>query len=138
MPNVLDSAQRIADVLAPQAAEPFAKWRWGDVVEVNEDGTVDVEIAGATVTVNATQGAAGASAGDRVRVSYFGTDAIADGILATEPGGGGDVVAVSYNDLANKPSIENHVLTGNSTLTQINVTTMTNAEIEAVMAAIDG
>ena len=45
-------------------------------------------------------------------------------------GGGG---TSDYNELTNKPSIEEHVLSGNSTLKQIGVDIATVAEIEAIL-----
>ena len=92
MSNVSDSAQRIADVLAPTAADPTAKWRWGTVSQANSDGTMDVTIANATVAVPAAAHVMGAHAGDRVRVMYSGTDAVVDAIAAGDtvrtPAGG--------------------------------------------------
>ena len=38
-----------------------------------------------------------------------------------------------YNDLANKPSIESHVLQGDSTIEQIGVGTLTVQEIEKIL-----
>lgn len=45
-------------------------------------------------------------------------------------GGGG---TADYNKLTNKPSIEEHILSGNSTLKQIGVDIATVAEIEAIL-----
>lgn len=45
-------------------------------------------------------------------------------------GGGG---TADYNELTNKPSIEEHVLSGNSTLKQIGVDIASIAEIEAIL-----
>ena len=78
------SAQAIADALAQQPEAPSARWRWGTVSAVNSDGTMDVEIAGAALAgIRCMESAMGASAGDRVRIAYLGTDAVVDGVRAT-------------------------------------------------------
>ena len=88
MPSqVSDAAQRIADVLAPQPSAPSARWRWGTVSAVNSDGTMDVEVAGTVLEdVRCMESATGASAGDRVRIAYLGTDAVVDGVRADRGG----------------------------------------------------
>ena len=85
MPSqVQDAAQSIADVLAQQPDAPSVRWRWGTVVTANADGTMDVDIAGATLAgVRCMESATGAAAGDRVRVAYIGTEAVVDAIRAT-------------------------------------------------------
>ena len=85
MPSqVADAAQAIADALAQQPEAPSARWRWGTVSAVNSDGTMDVEIAGAALAgIRCMEFAMGASAGDRVRIAYLGTDAVVDGVRAT-------------------------------------------------------
>lgn len=88
MPSqVQDAAQRIADVLAQQPEAPSARWRWGTVSAVNGDGTMDAEIAGATLAgIRCMESAMGASAGDRVRIAYLGTEAVVDGVRADKGG----------------------------------------------------
>ena len=82
--NVELSAQAIADALAPAPSAPSARWRWGTVVSVNADGTMNVSIGGATVPgIRAAQHVMGAQVGDRVRVMYCGTEAIVDAVRAT-------------------------------------------------------
>ena len=79
------SAQAIADALAPSPQAPSARWRWGTVVSVGNDGTMNVSIGGATVAgIRCAQHVMGAQVGDRVRVLYCGTEAIVDAIRATD------------------------------------------------------
>lgn len=79
------SAQAIADALAPSPQAPAARWRWGSVVSVNADGTMNVSIGGATVPgIRAAQHVMGAQVGDRVRVLYCGTECMVDAIRATD------------------------------------------------------
>lgn len=79
------SAQAIADALAPTPQAPAARWRWGSVVSVNADGTMNVSIGGATVPgVRCAQHVMGAQVGDRVRVLYCGTECMVDAIRATD------------------------------------------------------
>ena len=78
------SAQAIADALAPTPQAPAARWRWGSVVSVNADGTMNVSIGGATVPgIRAAQHVMGAQVGDRVRVLYLGTEAMVDAVRAS-------------------------------------------------------
>ena len=78
------SAQAIADALAPTPQAPAARWRWGSVVSVNADGTMNVSIGGATVPgVRCAQHVMGAQVGDRVRVLYCGTECMVDAVRAT-------------------------------------------------------
>lgn len=78
------SAQAIADALAPSPQAPAARWRWGSVVSVNADGTMNVSIGGATVPgVRCAQHVMGAQVGDRVRVLYCGTEAMVDAVRAS-------------------------------------------------------
>lgn len=80
------SAQAIADALAPSPQAPAARWRWGSVVSVNADGTMNVSIGGATVpSIRCAQHVMGAQVGDRVRVLYCGTECMVDAVRATEP-----------------------------------------------------
>lgn len=85
MPSqVSEAAQAVADAIAQPSSAPSARWRWGTAVAVNADGTMDVEIAGATLAgIRCMEAAMGASAGDRVRVAYLGTESVVDGIRAT-------------------------------------------------------
>lgn len=78
------SAQAIADALAPSPQAPAARWRWGSVVSVNADGTMNVSIGGATVpSIRCAQHVMGAQVGDRVRVMYCGTEAMVDAVRAS-------------------------------------------------------
>lgn len=78
------SAQAIADALAPTPQAPAARWRWGSVVSVNADGTMNVSIGGATVpSIRCAQHVMGAQVGDRVRVLYLGTEAMVDAVRAS-------------------------------------------------------
>lgn len=79
------SAQAIADALAPSPQAPAARWRWGTVVSVNADGTMNVSIGGATVpSIRCAQHVMGAQVGDRVRVLYCGTECMVDAIRAAD------------------------------------------------------
>ena len=84
MPSqVSEAAQAVADAIAQPSSAPSARWRWGTAVASNADGTMDVEIAGATLQgVRCMEAATGASAGDRVRVAYIGTEAVVDAVRA--------------------------------------------------------
>lgn len=88
MPSQIDlAAQRIAETLAPATRGASVLWRWATVESVNADGTMDVTIGGTSVpALTALGSAAGASAGDRVRVDYLGADAVVTGVVASEPG----------------------------------------------------
>lgn len=85
MPSLVDmAASRIAEQTAPQPSSPYVRWRWGTVVAVNSDGTMDVEVGGSTMpSVRALASAMTAQVGDRVRVDYLGTDAVVTGVRAT-------------------------------------------------------
>lgn len=85
MPSIVsEAAQAVADSIASPPDAPSARWRWGTVVAVNADGTMDVEVAGATLEdIRCLESAMGASAGDRVRIAYLGTESVVDGIRAT-------------------------------------------------------
>lgn len=81
---VNQAAQSIADALAPAPTAPSARWRWGTVVSVGNDGTMNVSIGGATVPgIRAAQHCMGAQPGDRVRVMYCGTEAVVDAVRAS-------------------------------------------------------
>lgn len=85
MANLVNaSAQAIADALAPFPQAPAARWRWGSVVSVNADGTMNVSIGGATVpSIRCAQHVMGAQVGDRVRVLYCGTECMVDAVRAS-------------------------------------------------------
>lgn len=83
--GIEQSAQNIADALAPSAQSPAVKWRWGTVEAVGEQGTMDVAVGGSTLYgIRASRHCMSAKVGDRVRVSYYGTEALVDAIRATE------------------------------------------------------
>lgn len=83
--GIEQSAQSIADALAPSAQSPAVKWRWGTVEAVGEQGTMDVAVGGSTLYgIRASRHCMSAKVGDRVRVSYYGTEALVDAIRATE------------------------------------------------------
>lgn len=83
--GIEQSAQNIADALAPSAQAPAVKWRWGTVEAVGEHGTVDVAVGGSTLYgIRASRHCMSAKVGDRVRVSYYGTEALVDAVRATE------------------------------------------------------
>lgn len=86
MANLVDaSAQAIADALAPSPSAPSARWRWGTVVSVGNDGTMNVSIGGATVAgIRCAQHVMGAQVGDRVRVLYCGTECMVDAVRAVD------------------------------------------------------
>ena len=88
MPSLVnEAAQAVADAIAQPSSAPSARWRWGTVSAVNADGTMDVEVAGATLEdIRCMEAAMGASAGDRVRVAYLGTESVVDGVRATVGG----------------------------------------------------
>lgn len=84
MPSVPESARAIAEALAPEQSAKAARWRWGTVVSVQDDGTITAAVGGATVSgIRASQQAMGAAAGDRVRICYIGTEAFADSLRAS-------------------------------------------------------
>lgn len=84
MGNVEGAAQAIADALAPTQQSPSARWRWGTVASVQDDGTITAAVGGTTVSgIRASQQAMGAAAGDRVRICYLGTEAFADSLRAS-------------------------------------------------------
>ena len=83
--SVEQSAQSIADALAPAPSIPSARWRWGTVRSVNSTGTMNVEVGGAVMpSIRCAQHVMGANVGDRVRVMFLGTEAIVDAVRATE------------------------------------------------------
>lgn len=87
MASLVDqSAEAIAEALAPTASAPSARWRWGTVVSVDGDyGTMNVSIGGKTVPgIRCAQHVMGAQVGDRVRVLYLGTEAMVDAIRAAD------------------------------------------------------
>ncbi len=83
--SVEQSAQSIADALAPAPSIPSARWRWGTVRSVNPTGTMNVEVGGAVMpSIRCAQHVMGANVGDRVRVMFLGTEAIVDAVRAVE------------------------------------------------------
>lgn len=81
-----ESVQNIAGALKPSEGRPSAKWRWATVTAANQDGTLDVSVEGSELQgIRASQHCTGAKVGDRVRVSYLGTDALVDAVRADGP-----------------------------------------------------
>lgn len=79
-----ESVQNIAGALKPSNQEPSARWRWGTVESVTEHGTMNVNVGGTSLMgIRAAQHCMGAQTGDRVRVAYYGTDAVVDAVRAT-------------------------------------------------------
>lgn len=85
MPSDVElAAMDIAEALAPSPQSSAARWRWGTLRAVNDDGTMNVLIGGAMVVgLRAAQHVMGAQVGDRVRVLYLGTEAMVDAVRAT-------------------------------------------------------
>ena len=85
MPSDVElSAMDIAEALAPSPQSSAARWRWGTVRAVNDNGTMNVLIGGAMVVgLRAAQHVMGAQVGDRVRVLYLGAEAMVDAVRAT-------------------------------------------------------
>lgn len=84
--EVMEAVRAIGEaVRGSQRPQPTpARWRWGTVAQVNDDGAMDVEVGGSTLpAVRALTSALGAKVGDRVRVDYLGTDAVVVGVRAT-------------------------------------------------------
>lgn len=88
MPSIIaEAAQAVADSIATPPEAPSARWRWGTVEAVNQDGTMDVNVAGASIQgIHATQHAMSAVIGDRVRIMYLGTEAVVDAAKASGSG----------------------------------------------------
>lgn len=81
-----ESVQSIAGALKPSEGRPSARWRWATVTASNQDGTLDVSVEGSALQgIRAAQHCTGAQVGDRVRVSYLGTDALVDAVRADGP-----------------------------------------------------
>lgn len=79
-----DAIRSIAGALSPEPQASNARWRWGTVVTVNADGTMNVNVGGSTIPgIRAAQHCMGAQVGDRVRVAYYGTDAVVDAVRAS-------------------------------------------------------
>ena len=71
-----------AEVVDMPAQNPPARWRWGTVESVGA-GVMQVNIGGASVPgIRCAEHVMGAKVGDRVRVAYYGPDAIVDAIRA--------------------------------------------------------
>lgn len=80
-----ESANAIAEALSPTPVAPSARWRWGTVKAVTEYGTMNVEVGGSILLgIRSSRHCMSAKVGDRVRVSYYGTEALVDAIRATE------------------------------------------------------
>ena len=80
-----ESANAIAEALSPVPVAPSARWRWGTVKAVTEYGTMNVEVGDSIlVGIRASRHCMSAKVGDRVRVSYYGTEALVDAIRATD------------------------------------------------------
>lgn len=72
-----------AEVVDMPAQNPPARWRWGTVESVGA-GVMQVSIGGASVPgIRCAEHVMGAKVGDRVRVAYYGPDAIVDAVRAT-------------------------------------------------------
>lgn len=135
MPSVPESARAIAEALAPEQGAKAVRWRWGTVLSVQSDGTMTVHVGGVDVSgIRAAAHVVGASSGDRVRVSYYGTEAIVDAIRAiSDQGGGGGGGTDDYNELVHKPSIESVTLIGNKTFDDLGLSSITNSELEEML-----
>lgn len=121
MANLVEqSAQMIADALAPSPSIPGARWRWGTVESVGVDGTMTVSIGGATVpSIRCAQHVMGAQVGDRVRVLYCGTECMVDAVRASSalmsvpsPSMDADTQAAWLDALG--LTVENRTLTANT------------------------
>lgn len=132
------SAQTLAEALAPTATAPPSRWRWGTVDSVQEDGTLTAVVGGTRISgIRAAAHVVGASSGDRIRISYQGTEALADAIRAVsdQGGGGGGAGTKDYNLLDHKPSIESVTLIGNKSFSDLGLERLTNSEIEVLLTA---
>ena len=77
--------QNIAKDLRPVSEKPSVKWRWGTVLSVDGSGTMNVQVGDEPLLgIRASRHCMSAKVGDRVRVSYYGTEALVDAIRATE------------------------------------------------------
>ena len=77
--------QNIAKDLRPVSEKPSVKWRWGTVLSVDDSGTMNVQVGDEPLLgIRASRHCMSAKVGDRVRVSYYGTEALVDAIRATE------------------------------------------------------
>lgn len=83
--EVLGAALGIAEALTASERPVGARWRWGTVTADNGDGTLDVEVDGATVAGVLAAAGIYAPVGARVRVSHLGTDAVVDASLSERP-----------------------------------------------------
>lgn len=84
MPSSIErGAELIAEAMEPKSQPQPARWRWGTVEAVG-DGVMQVRIGGASVPgIRCASHVMGAGVGDRVRVAYYGADAIVDAVRAT-------------------------------------------------------
>lgn len=88
--------QNIAKDLRPISEKPSVKWRWGTVLSVDDSGTMNVQVGDEPLLgIRASRHCMSAKVGDRVRVSYYGTEALVDAIRATERISEGEVTAES-------------------------------------------
>lgn len=77
--------QNIAKDLRPTSEKPSVRWRWGTVLSVDDSGTMNVQVGDEPLLgIRASRHCMSAKVGDRVRVSYYGTEALVDAIRATE------------------------------------------------------
>lgn len=76
--DVASAAQALADAFKVSSPPASARWRWGEVTAVNGDGTVDVTIAGSSVPSVIVAANVHSPVGARVRVMYFGAQAMVD------------------------------------------------------------
>lgn len=116
--DIKNAAQAIADALVPPTQTASVGWRWGTVGAVNNDGTVDVEIAGTVVPSVIVATHVYAHVGDRVRVMWQSTGALVDAIytagpsqpLAVENGGTGstgtDRTLITYDGTKATPNAD--------------------------------
>lgn len=82
--DIASAAWAIADAIELPTPHPSARWRWGTVSAVNNGGTVDVTIAGATVPSIIVAAHVHAPVGARVRVMYLGAQAMVDASLSAD------------------------------------------------------
>ena len=77
--------QNIAKDLRPISEKPSVKWRWGTVLSVDDSGMMNVQVGDEPLLgIRASRHCMSAKVGDRVRVSYYGTEALVDAIRASE------------------------------------------------------
>lgn len=77
---------RLADEFAAAFAQPrqiIPKVSEAAIAAVNADGTLDVEVGGAVMTVPATTACSGAAAGDTALLTSYGARLYATGVIAS-------------------------------------------------------